>query len=287
MQYVYYCPNCNNLECYDTDNLNMDCSECGKKLIPLNVEMEVWNNLSNDEMISIIDKVKNKGLKKPEFKPTIDKASPEQGTAPQNKGNKKGNKLLPFLIATVVLLIIAVVFIVVNLTKGSKETNEVVAEEEEETAVPQETTEITKENLLDYFDIDIACGGTEVTNSDRIPLVGLSTYDLACDMTVTIKAKKPLQSDNCYISLDPHINKTYEDNATSFINDDKLNNIKLDSDGYYTNTQKIHMNDSLLSSSPFFYFPGNLEIVSASGTITYDEGLFDNTTQEETIEQTQ
>lgn len=284
MQYVYYCPNCNNLECYDTDNLNMDCSECGKKLIPLNVEMETWNNLSNDEMISIVDKAKNKGLKKPEFKPSIDKASPEQGTTPRNKGDKKGNKLLPFLIATVVLLIIAVVFIVVNLTKSSKETNEVVAEE---AAIPQETVEITKENLLDYFDIDIACGGSELVNADSVPLIGLSSYDLACDMTVTIKAKKPLQSENCYVSLDPQINKSYEDKALSFINDDKVTNIKLDNDGYYTNTQKIHMNDSLLASTQFVYFPGNLKIVSASGTITYDEGLFDSTTPEGTVEQAQ
>ena len=45
------------------------CSECGKKLIPLKISMNDWNNFSNDEMLDAIEDAQNSILKKPVMKP--------------------------------------------------------------------------------------------------------------------------------------------------------------------------------------------------------------------------
>lgn len=265
MQYVYFCPNCNNLECYTAMDSIINCSECGNKLIPLKTDMDTWNELSNDEMISIIDKAKNNGLKKPVF-----------NTEPKNKGKKKKIKLLLPLITLVVIVVIVTIVIILQNKSGVDES---IADKIEETVKSQETVTLTQDNFLDYFDVNVTCGAKEQEHSSR-DILGFYSYDFSSDMTVTVKAKKPLKCDNCYLSIDANVRNI----GNYTIQDDVIDNIKLDEDGYYTNTKKIHMNGYPFPTFEFYVYNSDVEVKNVSGTISYEQGLFDtissNSTQE-------
>ena len=286
MQYVYFCPSCNNLECHNSDNLSLECAECGKKLLSLHVDMDTWNDLSNDEMVALIDKARNSGLKKPVFKPEPEPETDELEAyeLPKNKSKKRKKKnklLLPLIIAIAVLIIgaiaVAVVFITKDGTGAAGETAEETVKE-----VPKETVELTKDNFLKYFDVTTTCGSKVQENQSR-DFLGFYSFDFSSDMTITIKARKPLQCENCYVSLNPHV----ENIGNYSITDDEVDNIKLEPDGYNTTTKKIHMNGYPFATFEFYVYDRNLEVKNASGTITFDEGTFTKETDPNTTTQAQ
>lgn len=287
MQYVYFCPSCNNLECHNSDNLSLECAECGKKLISLKVDMDTWNDLSNDEMVSLIDKARNSGLKKPVFKPEPEPEDTDFDVydVPKNKHKgktqKKRNKLLIPLIILVVVLVLGAVAVVIYLTQnGSSAAGD--SSEETVAEVPKETVELTKDNFLKYFDVTTTCGSKVQENQSR-DFLGFYSFDFSSDMTITIKARKPLQCENCYVSLNPHV----ENIGNYSITDDEVDNIKLEPDGYNTTTKKIHMNGYPFATFEFYVYDRNLEVKNASGTITFDEGTFTKETDPNTTTQAQ
>jgi ribosomal protein L32 len=67
MEYVYYCRKCNNLETSPEKDGNLQCSSCGESMMPLKVSQDEWNELSNEEMLNLINKPSQNTLKKPKF----------------------------------------------------------------------------------------------------------------------------------------------------------------------------------------------------------------------------
>ncbi len=68
MNYVYFCSGCRNLEMYRDNSADYFCSVCGEQLQSLNISAEMWNGLSNEEMLFTIQNATNaSALKKPVF----------------------------------------------------------------------------------------------------------------------------------------------------------------------------------------------------------------------------
>ncbi len=75
MGYVYYCTKCNNLEINDDPEGQYKCSACGEPLLSLHKTAEEWNDLSNEEMIYVIETGKRVRIRKPVFDENIENAT--------------------------------------------------------------------------------------------------------------------------------------------------------------------------------------------------------------------
>ncbi len=53
--YVYYCKTCNSFEAYDDKYANCKCPKCSMPLRALGVTVEEWNNLTDDEMMFVLN----------------------------------------------------------------------------------------------------------------------------------------------------------------------------------------------------------------------------------------
>jgi len=159
------------------------------------------------------------------------------------------------------LLVCLLLVLCINLVACGKETPAPVpTEAPTPTEEPKETVEITKDNFLDYFKLTIQIGPKSVDGSKK-DLIGFTTYSLSWDMNITIKALFPLECKNAYITFKP--------NLWSDVYDDKVTDLKLDSDGYYTGSKKIHCDSKILNLS-LYYLEDHLDIIEASGTISYN-----------------
>lgn len=103
MEYIYYCPKCNDIECHDQISGKIECSECWNNTIPLRISKDDWNKLSNEEMLSIIDKAGD-GLKRPVRK-----------TTPMTKAREDSSRGSKRLLIPIALFAIAIFFVAVAL----------------------------------------------------------------------------------------------------------------------------------------------------------------------------
>lgn len=95
MQYVYYCPNCNNTEGYGEKESKQRCSKCGKTLVPLCINMDTWNNLTKEEMDENINWTMNSLVKKPTLEAkSISKSNDSQKPKFEFENIKKNKKIL-------------------------------------------------------------------------------------------------------------------------------------------------------------------------------------------------
>lgn len=67
MKSVYYCPSCNNLEEHDNIKGRFFCKKCGGLELSLNLTADRWNELSNEEMLYIIESAKRVTINKPQL----------------------------------------------------------------------------------------------------------------------------------------------------------------------------------------------------------------------------
>lgn len=145
MEYVYYCRKCNEIECHDQISARIECSECWNDMIPLRISKDDWNKLSNEEMLSIIDKAGD-GLKRPVRKTT--------STAKVQKDSSQGrNKLwIPIILFLVTVIIIMAVVLLIYVSKStSRPEKDAVTEKTEELASQEKPEE---KNVSRKYDID-------------------------------------------------------------------------------------------------------------------------------------
>lgn len=86
--YIYYCPNCNGFDSFDTETGEHLCPSCNKLYLPLQTSVEDWNNMSNDEMLSTIERAKKPAIKIPDFDKPIEQEGPTAAEVLTNENNE-------------------------------------------------------------------------------------------------------------------------------------------------------------------------------------------------------
>lgn len=140
--FIYYCENCNEFKAFQSQKGNFKCPGCGKEFLALDVSIDDWNQLSNEEMLQAINKAKEPTvyIKKPDFidadtektksseedssslsrpehkKQTLDtNFSPEKTQNRQKQKRKTPNKKWTIIIISVILACLIVAGIVALL----------------------------------------------------------------------------------------------------------------------------------------------------------------------------
>lgn len=75
--YIFFCEHCSKLDAFKSKTGSFKCPDCGREYLALEVTVEEWNELSNDEMLDRIEKAK----KPVEIKSPVFKTSPADNSA--------------------------------------------------------------------------------------------------------------------------------------------------------------------------------------------------------------
>lgn len=195
----------------------------------------------------------------------------------QRTSFKKNRKIRNVAISILLAIIVIMVGIIMIAESGNDTGTSGAIESQMPTATPKPEViiEMTNDNFREYFDVIITCENMSTYN-ETLKTGGFRECDACFDMNITIKSKQPVACENVILSIEPNVGMSYEENKWCGQINDKVENIKLDSEGYFTTTKTINIKKIQLTlvweigslSSIIKTYEQNIKIYDVSGKIT-------------------
>ena len=176
---IFFCTKCKNIASYEEGKDNYICENCKEPLLNLNIDAVSWNELSNDEMISIINSAKSNEVKKPIMEPPHDSnisnhILSKKDTEPINDSQKivkpkkksMGNHVVAIsLIAVLVFgtVMVALIKQMKQRNDNSNSLNETVNETVNETPIDSE-----EQAYLEFMSLYNKLGSVTIDNLEKM-----------------------------------------------------------------------------------------------------------------------